>query len=122
MITSNEDGTSTEYVKDEFDLYEEAMERGVGRQLARARYGITPDAFDQLEEAFIFHYKTAWQVLKSGVKSVFLFRCHMCHRRHFGALEENTGNGGGLYCMYGIGYTFKSVWTHWWYAGKHGED
>lgn len=104
-------------MSDAFDPYRDALQRGVPRQLARARHYITPDAWDQLEEAFIFHWRYALQVLHFGIKQLATGRCLACNNRHWRTLERKR-----LFCGYGYRYTLRMGLRTWWYAGKHGED
>ena len=123
---------TTPWTDEDHDLrkYEAAVARGVPRQLARARYRITPDAFDQLERAFIFHWRDAWGAFRYGLRCLVTLRCVACRRRHLRVIREDARGrpvakgwlGGGMTCVYGYGGTVRSAVTSWWWAGKHGDD
>ncbi len=107
----------------DWDKYDADAMTGMSRQLLRAKYDITPDAFAQLEEAFIFHIRHAWETLKWQAKSMLLVKCALCGHRHwFKPYVRNTDGGGGVHCVYGIWHTFRSAPRAVWFAGQHGED
>jgi hypothetical protein len=99
------------------DPYIQALEQGVPRQLARLRYDITSDAYDQLQEAFIFHWRYALQVAIHQFRNVVTLRCPGCGGRHLGTLEKP-----GLYCSYGWEHGVRYFFSQIYFSGLHGED
>jgi hypothetical protein len=98
--------------------YDKAMDEGWPRQLARAKFGLTPDAFDQLRDhTFIFHWLYAWQCLKWNVVALLTYRCQACGGHHWRNKERER-----FFCGYGYSWTLRHAWTSWWWAGKHGDD
>ena len=107
----------------DWDAYNADLAKGYPRQLVRLKYDVTPDAYDQLLDCFIFDFRRAWWYFWSFVRDALLVRCWICHRRHWRKpFIERTPGGGGMHCGYGIRWTLKSMWTVWYGAGKHGED
>ena len=103
--------------------YETDAKRGTPRQLLRLRYDMTPDAYEQLQEAFIFHRRYALATAKNQFKQLLVGRCSACGIRHFRKpIEEKYPSGGGFYCHYGWLWHLKYVFPLIWWAGKHGED
>jgi hypothetical protein len=102
--------------------YEKDIEAGVPRQLARLRYDLTPDAYDQLKGAFIFHYTEAWAAFKYYGWSLLTGRCIACGKRHLKPIlyTVNGENRGG--CYNGFTVTLRVAPMGWWYAGKNGDD
>ncbi len=109
-------------LRDMYDLYDADMEAGVPRQLVRLKYQLTPDAYDQLKEAFIFHYRAAWSEFWWQLRSILKLKCSVCGHRHVGTYRETYPSGGSLTCVFGLTYTWRYVFTTWRHAGKHGED
>lgn len=106
-----------------YEGYAHALDTGCPRQLARLRFNGVPgdDAYEQLREAFIFHWRYALRTLRWHLRCALRLRCPMCLRRHVRTLREEYPNGGGLTCSYGWLDSF-SMFRIAWFAGKHGED
>ena len=115
--------------------YDSALAKNVPRQLARLRYNITPDAYDQLCVAFIFHWKHALSTLWWGVRHVLTLRCSTCGYQHFfrpfrrrprGSIEigpaKEWDSGYYMGCGYGWWKSLKMLPTYWLLMGKHGKD
>ena len=107
-----------------WEAYEAGIKKGLSRQLLRARYDVTPNAFDQLEEAFIFHVQYAWDTFKYRTKMVVTLRCGTCGRRRhlWGTFRRINANGGGVICGYGWWWGVHNWLPMVWWAGRHGED
>ena len=101
----------------DWEAYDNDLTQGMARQLARAKHGVTLDSYEQLKEAFIFHTRYSCVVLKHQLWKLLRLRCVLCGKRHLRVLNRN-----GLYCSYGLIYTGKTLLSHWWYSGRHGED
>jgi hypothetical protein len=105
--------------------YEQAMDSGVPRQLARLKYNLTPDAYDQLtDHTFIFHYKQAWDAFLGSVRTVLTGRCYQCGARHWGKTLRYTVNGENRGGCFGWGWlrSWRAIPRTWWFHGRHGED
>ena len=103
----------------DFKPYEKDIENGMPRQLARAKHNYLPDAWEQLDEAFIFvfHYKYAWGVFKYQLECLVTLKCSLCKHRHIKPIKINN-----VKCYYGWWYMLKHFIPGIWWAGKHGDD
>lgn len=107
-----------------FDGYRRAVDEGTPRQLARLKYDVTPDAYDQLREAFIFHWRPALSVLKWELAALVTGRCNACGNRHIVPLTNNPNRkvGSLYYCGYGWRPNPVSALVSAWLTGRHGMD
>lgn len=112
--------------KPEYLPYTQPATRYRYRQLNRAASG-WPNAFDQLDTAFIFHWRASLAEFKHRVRRLAQLRCPMCGSRHIrGRLvarwRSSSVSSYPPHCFYGWWYGLRSIFAVVRSAGKHGED
>ena len=87
------------------------------------------DAAQQLDDALILFYRTAWHKLTHGIKRILQLRCHMCGKRHFTKHYNKTWDGkprsageGGISCSYGLWWSVINLPRHVWVGLTMGYD
>lgn len=96
------------------------------RQLDRlATFGmdhsIGREAYDQLNDAIIIHWRSVWYSLQEVPKKLFRTltgKCQMCGYRHIKTLNKEISKGYNMTCVYGWPQQLIFIVG----AAMHGED
>jgi len=91
------------------------------RQIMRLKYN-DKDAFKQVENALVLHYKEAWRHFKWEMRMIFTFKCSVCGQRHIRKLSKKTERNSELHCYYGYFDNFYGLFYGTYFHLLHGED